>query len=83
MKNINKKLREKINQTKKNVECRKDFICLESDLEILCKAKTYSLAEYLECIEKNPQSCNLVIAYADSYFCNCPVRKLIKKETGK
>jgi len=68
----------------KETPCKKKYNCLASDLEQLCNAKKmYGVKDFLECLEENPTKCNLSVPTGGKYFCNCPIRNLIKKHMNK
>jgi len=80
---MQKKLKKQIYDLIKETPCKKNFICVESNFEQLCKAVDIGLENYLECREKKPWHCNLSSSTEKFCFCSCPIRKLIYKNLNK
>jgi hypothetical protein len=69
-----------VDEMKANVQCGKDFQCLENDFENLCKARDMGLEGYVECIDDEGLGCHFSLPFGNSFFCSCPIRVyLIKK----
>ena len=59
--------------------CRKDYECYKSSLEKLCNIK-YIENSFIECFDsKEVCACGLSLAFGDSHFCKCPLRRYIAK----
>jgi hypothetical protein len=56
------------------VDCEKDFGCYESDFAEVCKVKNRGPEKFLECLEKNAQSCQFALSFGNVSSCLCPVR---------
>jgi len=74
-------------ETKKQIEqiidqmsCPKGFKCVESEFELICKARDFGLANYLECLEDMPSLCKFALPFGKAHFCHCPLRVYIAKE---
>lgn len=65
------------------MQCPKDFKCIDSGFENLCKAKDFGLENYLECLEHNPHGCKFALRFGDGYFCQCPLRVYLNKKLKK
>jgi hypothetical protein len=72
-------LRRKIDKLAARMRCPKQFKCVESDCESLCKARDFGLDSYLVCLEENPASCPFALSFVFRHLCECPVRILIAK----
>gem|GEM_PF-526188 len=57
-----------------SVDCPKDFSCLATDSQALCKARDIGSDIYLECLEDFPETCSLSMPFGETNFCRCPVR---------
>ncbi len=65
------------------MQCPKDFECINSSPEGLCKAKDIGLENYVECLGDNPRACKFTLRFGDGYFCHCPVRVYLNKKLKK
>lgn len=65
------------------MQCPKNFKCIDSSLESLCKAKDFGLENYLECLENNPPACKFALRFGGGYFCQCPLRVYLNKKLKK
>ena len=61
------------------MECPKDFICLESGFENLNKIKFIADGERIECLGENPLRCKFALCYGSLTLCQCPLRNYIAK----
>ena len=75
--------KKKIDEIKSEITCKKDFECVNSGFENLCKAKDIGLKKYLDCLKSSPQSCQFALSFGKGYLCRCPLRIYIKKRIGK
>jgi len=67
----------------KLLKCPKGFKCLDDNSKNLCKTRNLGLAEYLECLEKEPLPCPFALSFGGRYFCQCPLRMAFAKKQGK
>lgn len=65
------------------MHCSKNFKCIESGFEILCKARKYWNESYLECLESHPDSCEYAVPTGNEYLCKCPLRIYLSDKLGK
>lgn len=72
--------RKKIKETIGEMKCPKDFKCVESGFENLCKAKDYGMEKFLECLDANPLDCMFAFPFGYSYLCACPIRVYIPRK---
>ena len=77
---MNKKM---ITGIMKNKKCFKDFICIKSKFEYLCKAKDIGYDNFIECLEENPDECSFALSFGHGYICKCPLRIYIAKQIKK
>ena len=56
------------------LQCPKEFKCYKSDFKELCKARTFGIEKYLQCLEDDPRKCVFAIPFGTLYFCKCPLR---------
>ena len=75
--------RKRIEEMTGNIECPKNFKCVESGFENLCKAKDFGLDDYLECLEEDPHKCKFALPFGNGYFCQCPLRVYLAKKLKK
>lgn len=57
------------------------FQCYKFGVGILCKAADIGLETFLLCLEKKPEGCNFSVSFGNAFFCKCPLRILIARET--
>lgn len=83
----NMKIEETVEDAIKDImgqmDCPKDFECVRSKFENLCQAKDFGLKNYIECLEADPQRCDLALSFGETYFCRCPMRVYISKTLKK
>jgi hypothetical protein len=72
-----------IEEVMPGIHCSKNFQCVESGLESLCKARDFRDENYLECLESYPHSCEFALPVANGYLCQCPLRIYLRKKLGK
>lgn len=65
------------------MECPKKFMCYESELEKLCRARDIGIELFLECLEDNSQKCPFSVRIASTNLCQCPLRIYIAKKLKK
>jgi len=71
--------RRRIEEIVDGMQCPKDFQCVESGFERMCKAKDFGLESYLECLDGNPQGCPFSLSFGEGHFCRCPLRVYLSK----
>ena len=80
-------MEEKVDNTIENimeqVKCPKNFSCLKSESEDICKAEDMGLDDYVECLESEPGLCRFSIPFGATYFCKCKMRVHLCKKLGK
>jgi hypothetical protein len=65
------------------LKCPYGFVCYNSNLKELCKAKDIGMESFLVCLEEKPEECVFSMSLADSKFCRCQVRVYIAKVLKK
>ena len=62
---------------KKTTECKKNFVCLDNNSNILCKVVDSIKQEihFVRCLTEI--DCNYKLLYGDNCICTCPTRKEI------
>ena len=60
---------------KKTTRCNKDFSCLSDNRKELCRVTrtVENKVHFVEC--HDTESCSYRLAFGESFFCTCPVRK--------
>ena len=76
-------LLERIEQITASMSCPKDFVCVRSGFDVLCKSRTIGAHNYLECLEDNPQRCRFAVGCGATHLCTCPMRLYISKNLDK
>ena len=81
--------RKKIEELMEEVQCTKDFSCVQSELKELCKIADLDWDELCKvtdlgwedyvCLEESPPECSFASHFGDSYFCKCALRIYICK----
>jgi hypothetical protein len=74
---------EKIEELIGGMHCPKDFRCVESGFERLCKAKDVGLDHHLVCLEAGGFQCRFALVVERDYYCGCPLRVYIARHLGK
>jgi len=77
---MDEKTRQRIRELIGYLRCEKGFVCAESGLAELCKARDCGLDNYLECCEERPADCQFALAFGLSHLCQCPVRVYLSKK---
>ena len=80
---MNEEIRQKIEEIMRQMDCPKNFKCIETGFEQLCKARDTYLENYLDCLDGNPKLCDFALSFGYSYFCHCPLRVFITKQVRK
>ena len=65
------------------LQCPKQFCCMEDGHEFGCKAKDVGLEEYLECLEESYPPCPFLMTFGIKRYCHCPIRIYICKNLAK
>jgi len=63
----------------KEMECPKDFICLEPGFEHLNKIKLIAEGERIECLGEKGLRCKYALCYRMLTICQCPLLNYIAK----
>ena len=63
--------------------CPKDFRCAAIEPEHPGKAGDIGIDSYLECLDKEPWSCQLAVYVDGEYFCDCAERVYIAAKLAK
>jgi hypothetical protein len=71
--------RQEIEKIASGINCPKNFECYKSGSEKFCKTRDFGLERYLDCLEKEPHTCEYSLSFGNGYFCTCPVRFYIAK----
>lgn len=66
-----------------DINCPRKFRCVEPESNNLCGAMDIGMETYLQCLDRNPMDCSFSIAFADTFFCRCPLRIYLKKNINK
>lgn len=77
---MKEEFKKKIDEIMAGIQCPKDFKCVSTDLNQLCKARDIGLYNYLECLEANRKGCPFAFSFGDRYFCHCPLRMYLAKK---
>ena len=64
------------------MDCPKDFLCVKSEFEILCKAGDNNMHQYAHCLEDDLK-CQFALSFGYDTFCRCPVRVYIANNLNK
>jgi hypothetical protein len=78
---VNDRVKKEIEEIIGKMKCQNDFSCYKSGFRELCKARDFGIEGYLECLEDNPLECKFAIAYGTLYFCKCPLRYYLEKNS--
>jgi len=60
---------------RKKTQCEKDFKCIHTEIEMLCKAKYHSDVDIIECLEGIMTDCKFSKPFSSTRTCTCPMRK--------
>ena len=74
--------RKALEELASQIDCPKNFSCIESGFENLGKAKDCGLEDYLDCLNDSAASCKFAVHFGYGHFCRCPVRVYIGKKLG-
>ena len=64
-------------------KCPKNFSCVKSGFETLCKVKDTGRSHLFECLEPNPSDCAFAVFSGSDYFCNCQLRWYLSQKLKK
>ncbi len=76
---MEEKYKKKIKEITEKMKCSKDFSCIKSGFENLCKARNFGSDDYLECLEDNSFDCEFTLPFGKGNLCKCPARVAIAK----
>jgi hypothetical protein len=76
-------IKNKIKEFIGDLQCPKQFCCLESGFEFGCKARDIGAENYLECLEESDPPCPFVVPLENKNYCHCPIRIYICKKLGE
>jgi hypothetical protein len=76
-------IKKKIKEIIGDIQCPREFCCLEAGFDKSCKTRDVGLEEYIECLEENSHHCSYSVSYGASHFCSCPLRVYICKKLKK
>ena len=80
---MDKDLKKEIKKIIGEIQCPNEFCCLESGVEMGCRAKDVGLEEYLECLEESFPPCPFSVSFGNKHYCHCPLRIYICKKLGR
>jgi hypothetical protein len=67
-----------------DIQCPREFCCLETGFDRSCKTKDVGLEGHLECLEEDASHCFFSTSFEGGmYFCSCPFSVYICKKLGK
>jgi hypothetical protein len=66
-----------------DIQCPREFCCLETGFDRTCKTKDVGLKTHLQCLEEDGSVCQFSVSFGSVYFCSCPLRVYICKKLGK
>ena len=78
--------REKIDEILGEMRCPKDFKCVDSGFEDLCKARDFGADEQLLCLEDKSVQCPFAVECDWGIrlrFCRCPLRIYLARNLEK
>ena len=78
--------RKRIQQIIDGMQCPKNFICVESEFEDLCRARDFGDEKSLQCLEEISPPCPFAGVYDYGFemrFCRCPLRVYIARHLWK
>ena len=64
-------------------KCPKNFSCIKSGFETLCKVKDSGGINLFVCLEPNPSDCAFAVFSGSDYFCNCQLRLYLFQKLKK
>ncbi len=74
---MDEKIRQELIKLKKEVVCEKNYRCINSALENLCKAMYYAELKITVCLEKSTTSCINCKPFGIKNVCTCSLREFI------
>lgn len=80
---VEKEIAERIQKIIGKMKCPKEFACVESGFALLCKAKDIGDKNFLDCLDPEPKKCVFAVSFESTFYCQCPLRKYIKKNLHK
>jgi hypothetical protein len=80
---MEEKVRRTVEEIIGQMQCPKNFPCVESEFEALCKARDFGLEHYVECLEPEPLRCKFALSFGAGYLCQCPLRVYVSKNMNK
>ncbi len=72
-----------IEEIMERTRCPKNFRCVKSGFETLCKLKDSGRNHHFECLEPNPSDCAFAVFSGSDYFCNCQLRLYLYQKLKK
>lgn len=75
--------RTQIEEIIRGMSCPKDFKCVKSGFEKLCKAKIIGRGNLIECSPENQHACKFKLSFTGKSFCKCQLRYYIAKTFHK
>ena len=77
---MKEEIRKNIEEIIDGINCSKDFKCVESGFEKLCKVSDIGIEDSLVCLEcQDLLQCAFAVRYDKMHFCQCPVRVYLAK----
>jgi hypothetical protein len=76
-------IRSPVEAVMSEVNCEKDFECLNSGFENIGRVTVFGEADVVECLEERAKTCRFAVHFLNSYFCYCPVRAYIAKNFNR
>jgi hypothetical protein len=80
---IEEEVRKTVKEIIGQMQYPKDFPCVESEFEVLCKARDFGLEHYVECLEPEPPRRKFALSFGAGYLCQCPLRVYVSKNLKK
>ena len=65
------------------MQCPKNFKCVESEFEVLCRVDDFGLENYVECLDQDAWDCKFGVSFSSGCLCGCPLRVYISKKLQK
>jgi hypothetical protein len=70
----------KIKEILGEMSCPKDFRCVDSGFQAVCRAEDVGSDCFLRCLEDDPQGCPFAAPCRGTVYCECPLRVFICKK---
>jgi hypothetical protein len=70
-------------KSRAKTQCEKNFQCIYSEIEMLCKAKYRPDLDIIECIEETMADCKFSKPFSSTHVCTCPMRKFFARHFNK